>query len=140
MQVVVAQRGGAQRPRASAQLRVFGGELGEFAAGVAQQVQGRRGAFVVAACGGQARLQEPGPPRVAADHARVLGVGGHARIGDQAVLDAPDRFLDAVVGAARQVDLAKLGKHFQHEIVSVVPFDARYQGQQQIAGAGLVGR
>lgn len=48
-------------------------------------------------------------------------------------------FPDPVVGPAHQVDLAKLRKGFEHEVVAVVTLDPRNHRQQQIACPGLVG-
>jgi hypothetical protein len=54
-------------------------------------------------------------------------------------VDAPDTFVHSVIRPARKVDLAKLRKNFQHEIVSIFSLDVRYQGQQQIPRPRFLG-
>ena len=140
MQVVVAQRDRAQNVRMGAQVGVFVGQVREVFIGpvVAQRLQCRRSTPVIALRGSQARLQELRSTRVPADHPRDL-VAGDARVDRQAIVDTSDGFLHPVVGPAYEIDLAKLRKHFQHEIVGVFLFDPRNQRQQQISGSGLVG-
>ena len=133
---------------------MFVGEIGEFVAGVRvlQFRQGGRRPFVIAKRCCQAGLQESHPPRVAADHVRRLGVGdshlsgglrhgagGDRRVDGQAVADASDGLLYSVNRSAREVDLTKLRKDFQHQVVSIFLLDRRHQGQQQVPGAGFLG-
>ena len=80
--------------------------------------------LVVAVRGGrQPGPQELGPPRVSAQHVVDLGVGHrHLRSGfgirarpdrpidGQAIVDAADGLLDAVVRGADQIELAELGE------------------------------
>ena len=52
------------------------------------------------------------------------------------------RWMDSahtIIRPTHQIDLAKLGEDFQHQIVAVLPLDPRHQGQQQIACPDIVG-
>ena len=57
-----------------------------------------------------------------------------------ALLDAPDGFAHSVIRAPAKVSGAELREDLQHQVVPVVPLDARYQGQQQITGRAFVRR
>ena len=87
---------------------------------------------------GQTGAQKVGSPRVPTDHLGV-GVGAVFCVDRQTVIDALDRFVHTIVGAAGKVDLAQLGKHFQHQIVSIFLLDLRDQRQQQVTSRRLVG-
>ena len=153
MQVVVAERGGAENPRIGDEEPVFRGEIGECRFSVVGQDQqpGLRSLVVAVRGSGQARPEELRPARIPADHVVDAGIGhrhlgGRFRIGarpdrlvdGQAVGHAAEALLDTVVRGADQIYLAELCVDLQHQIVPVGLFDLLPERQQQVLRRLLV--
>ena len=154
MQIVVAERGRAENPRVGQQERVLVDQFRKLRIG-ARVTEGRKrclGSLVVPLRRGQTGFQELRPPRVSTGHLCHFGAGqqhlrrglrhhagGNPGIDGQAVADTPDEFLRAVIRTPDEVDLTKLRKDFQHEIVPVGLDDLGHQRHQQIPRRDLVG-